>query len=292
MKVGFIGLGSMGSAIAANLLKGGHELWVWNRSPQAPQRLADAGAHIAASAEQAFEAEVVFSMLADDAAVRAVLLDSGVLERSGKPRAHINMATVSPAFAEELAERHRACEVDYVAAPVMGRPDVAAAAKLNILAAGPASVIARVQPLFDLIGQKTWPCGEQPARANVLKLAINLMLAAAVESLGEAAALVDAHGIAPAALIEIISNSLFPGPVYGGYGGLIAAQRYEPAAFKAVLALKDVRLALAAGEQARVPLPMGSVVRDSLIDAMAHGDGDKDLAVLGLVSARRAGQAV
>jgi 3-hydroxyisobutyrate dehydrogenase-like beta-hydroxyacid dehydrogenase len=194
------------------------------------------------------------------------------------------------AFAQELAARWKSRNVAYVSAPVMGRPDAAAAAKLNILAAGPDAAIETVQPLLALIGQKVWRLGEQAQRANVAKLAVNFLLASAVEALGEATVFAGAYGIAAQQLIDLITGSIFPGPVYQGYGALIAQQRYEPAGFKAELALKDVRLALAAAEAVSVPLPIGSVVRDCLTDAFAHQEGAMDLAVLGKVAARRAGR--
>lgn len=288
MKIGFVGLGNMGQAMATNLLKGGHELLVWNRSPGPVHVLVERGAKAAADPQQAFSADIVFSMLADDQALRAVLLESGLLQTLKAPLIHVNMATIDVAFAEELAALHHAQGVLYVAAPVMGRPDVAASANLNILAAGPAAAIEQVQPLFDLIGRKTWPLGERASSANVMKLAVNFMLASAIESMGEAAVLVGAYGIESATLINLISSSIFPGPVYQGYGTLIAERRYEPAAFKASLGLKDVGLALAAAERVSVPLPMAQLVHESLLDALAHDEGDMDLAVLGQVAARRA----
>ncbi|MDB6048174.1 MAG: 6-phosphogluconate dehydrogenase NAD-binding protein [Pseudomonas sp.] len=288
MKIGFVGLGNMGQAMANNLLKGGHELVVWNRSPEPVQKMLELGAKAAADPQQAFDVEIVFSMLADDQALRSVLLESGLLQRLKAPLIHVNMSTIAVAFAEELATLHHAQGVAYIAAPVMGRPDVAASGNLNILAAGPAAAIEHVQPLFDLIGRKTWPLGEQASSANVMKLAVNFMLASAIESMGEAAVLVGAYGIPSAQLIELISNSIFPGPVYQGYGALIAERRYEPAAFKASLGLKDVGLALAAAERVSVPLPMAQLVHESLLDAQAHDEGHMDLAVLGQVAERRA----
>ena len=290
MDIGFIGLGDMGSAIAANLLKAGHTVRVWNRSPQAAAKLAALGATVADSAAHAFAGDAVFSMLADDNALRAVLLDSGVLAGAAPGLVHVNLATISVALAEQLATLHAQYGVDYVAAPVLGRPDVAAAAKLNIVAGGTDRAIDRVLPLLDAIGQKTWRAGPRPQDANLLKVAVNFMLASAIETTGEAAALVSGYGIDPAVLIELISNTLFPGPVYAGYGKMIAEQRYEPALFKARLGLKDVSLALAAAEAVATPLPVASVVRDNLIDVVAHGDGDKDFAALGAVALRWAGR--
>jgi 3-hydroxyisobutyrate dehydrogenase-like beta-hydroxyacid dehydrogenase len=290
MDIGFIGLGSMGSAMALNALKAGHTVRVWNRSREATKPLAAAGASVVDSPDGAFSGDAVFSMLADDAAVRSVLIESGVLERAPKGLVHVNMATISVAFCEELVTLHEHHGVMYVAAPVMGRTDVAVAAKLNILAAGPDAAIDRVQPIFDVIGQKTWRVGTTPQHANVFKLAANFMLASAIETTGEAASLMTGHGIDPHAFLDVITATLFPGPVYQGYGRMIADQRYEPALFKAHLGLKDVRLAMAAAEAVNVALPVASLVRDNLIDALAHGDGDKDFAVLGQVAVRRAGR--
>lgn len=290
MRIGFLGLGNMGGPMAAHLLNGGHEVRVWNRSPAGAAKLVGLGAVAVATPAEAFDADVAFTMLADDRALRDILLDSGLLDRLGPPLIHVNMATVSVALAEELAGRWKARGVAYVAAPVMGRPDAAATAKLNILAAGPDAAVEAVQPLLALMGQKVWRVGEQAQRANVAKLAVNFLLASAVETLGEATVLAGAYGIAPQQLIDLISGSIFPGPVYQGYGALIAQRRYEPAGFKAELALKDVRLALAAADAVSVPLPVGSMVRDSLTDAIAHQEGGVDLAILGKVAARRAGR--
>ncbi|MDE1181156.1 NAD(P)-dependent oxidoreductase [Paraburkholderia sp.] len=287
MDIGFIGLGEMGAGMVANILKAGHQVRVWNRSPERAQPLADAGAQVVATPAEAFAGDAVFSMLADDAAMREVF-NATLLENAARGLIHVNMATISVTLAEELASAHAARGIEYVAAPVLGRADVAAAGKLTIVAAGPAESIDRVQPLFDAMGQKTWRIGSLPQQANVIKLAANFMLAAAVESLGEAATLVTGHGVAMQDFIDVITSGIFPGPVYQGYGNAIAEQRYEPALFKARLGLKDVRLALEAADAVMTPMPVASVVRDSLMDAVAHGDGDKDFAVLGEVSARRA----
>jgi 3-hydroxyisobutyrate dehydrogenase-like beta-hydroxyacid dehydrogenase len=288
MDIGFIGLGEMGSAMAANALKAGHTVRVWNRSPERAKPLADQGATVVDTPNEAFAGDAAFSMLADDAALRAVLIDGALLKHAPRGLVHVNMATVSAALAEELAGLHAQHGVAYVAAPVLGRPDVAAAGKLNIIAAGPAEAIDRVQPVFDAIGQKTWRVGTDPRHANVMKLAANFMLAAAIESFGEAAALVSGHGVEAHAFLDLIANTIFPGPVYQGYGKMIAERRYEPALFKARLGLKDIGLAIAAADAVNTPMPVASVVRDNLVDAVAHGGGDKDFAVLGEVAARRA----
>lgn len=288
MKIGFLGLGSMGQAIAANLLQSGHEVWVWNRSPDAAQKLVELGAKAAATATEAFNADVVFTMLADDKALRAVLLDSGLLAGLKAPLIHVNLATIAVAFAEELATLHAAQGIDYIAAPVMGRPNVAALGQLNILAAGPGSAIDRVQPLLDLIGRKTWRLGEKASSANAMKLATNFLLVSAVQAMSEAAVLVTRYDLPSSALIDLVSNTIFTGPVYQGYGALIGERRYEPAAFKAALGLKDVELIRAAAEDVSIQLPTADLIRDNLLDAIAHGQGDMDLAVLAEVEERRA----
>jgi 3-hydroxyisobutyrate dehydrogenase-like beta-hydroxyacid dehydrogenase len=289
MDIGFIGLGEMGAAMVRNMLKAGHTVRVWNRSPQRAEALAADGAKVVGSPSEAFTCDAVFSMLADDAALREVI-DAQLLEHAPRGLIHVNMATISVALAEELAHAHALLGLHYVAAPVLGRPDVAAAGKLTIVAGGPAEAIDRVQPVLDAIGQKTWRIGSLPQQANVMKLAANFMIGSAVETLGEAASLVTAHGVAMQDFLDVITAGPFQGPVYQGYGKMIAERRYEPALFKARLGLKDVRLALAAADAVSTPMPVASVVRDSLIEAIAHGDGEKDFAVLGQVSARRAGR--
>ncbi|MBW4050668.1 MAG: NAD(P)-dependent oxidoreductase [Proteobacteria bacterium] len=294
MNIGFIGLGNMGSAVAGRLLEAGHTLRVWNRSPEPARRLAERGAQVAATAEEAFRGDVVFSMLSDDQVTRAVLVDSGVLARAtpAATRIHVNMATISVALADELAEHHRERGVGYLAAPVLGRPDAAAAGKLTVVLAGPRQAAETVQPLLEgTVGQKVWRCGDRASQANVVKLAVNFMLAAAIESMGEAAALTAGYGIEPRDLFELIGQSLFPGPVYQGYGRLIAEGRFEPAGFKARLGLKDVRLALAAAEAATTPMPVGSVIRDSMLEALGRGEGEMEFGVvLGRAAMRRAGR--
>ncbi|WP_186053723.1 NAD(P)-dependent oxidoreductase [Burkholderia gladioli] len=287
MDIGFVGLGEMGGAIAANLLKAGHRVRVWNRSPEKLAPLVEQGAEQAASIEAAFAGDAVFSMLADDAAVRGVF-DARLLEQAPRGLVHVNMATISVALAETLAHAHAERGLHYVAAPVLGRPNVAAQGQLTIVAAGPAEAIDLVQPALDVIGRKTWRLGSLPQHANAVKLAANFSIASAIETMGEAAAMLSAHGVAVSDYVDVITSSILPGPVYQGYGAMIAERRYEPALFKARLGLKDVRLALEAADAVSVPMPVGSVLRDNLLDAIAHGDGERDFAVLGEVAARRA----
>jgi 3-hydroxyisobutyrate dehydrogenase-like beta-hydroxyacid dehydrogenase len=293
MDIGFIGLGHMGGAIATRLAKAKHTVRVWNRSPEGARKLGEEGAKVVAKPDDAFKGDVVFSMLGDDAALRAVLLETGLLERASRETVpiHVNMATVSVALADELAELHAQRGIAYIAAPVMGRPDVAAAGKLNIMAAGPQDALDRVQPLLDVAGQKTWRFGDVPSRANVVKLSMNFMLGAACEAMGEAAALVTGYGVNAGDLFELASHSVFPGPVYEGYGRLIAAAAFEPAGFKARLGLKDIRLAIAAAESVTTPMPLASQMRDYLLEALTRGEGEKEFGVvLGRAAMRRAGR--
>lgn len=289
MELGFIGLGTMGAPMVLNLLKAGHQVRVWNRSPAPLEELVRAGAQAVDRPALAANAEVLISMLGDDAAIRSVFIDAKALHGLAPGSVHVNMSTVSVALAKEMAALHAERGVAYVSAPVLGRVDVAAAGNLNILVSGPADALARVQPLFDVLGRKTWPFGECAELACVAKLSANLMIAAAIESTAEASTLASGYGISRAAFIEMITSTLFAVPVYQGYGKLMVDKQFEPAGFKLSLGLKDIRLALEAGEAAQVPLPFASVLKDNLLDGMAHGQGDQDWASLSEVSARRAG---
>ncbi|RVU21902.1 NAD(P)-dependent oxidoreductase [Methylobacterium oryzihabitans] len=290
MDVGFLGLGRMGRAMALSLVRAGHRVRVWNRSPEAAEALRGEGAEPVADPAEAFAGDAAVTMLADDAALRAVVLDSGVLDRPTRPGLHLGMSTISVALAEELAARHAAAGIDYVSAPVFGRPDVAAKGALNIVAAGPGAAVERAGPLLDAMGAKTWPFGAEPARANAVKLAGNFMLVSAIEAMSEAVSFAGAHGVPAADLLDMLTGTIFASPIYRNYGGAIAAARYEPPGFGLALGAKDVRLVLEAAEAARVPMPFAGVLRDNLLDALAHGDGDKDLAALARVAARRSGR--
>ena len=277
----------MGRPMAANLLEAGHALRVWNRSRAPVEALTRRGA-TEAEPREVF-GEVLVSMLADDTAVREVVLDTGMLDSAPPGAVHVNMATISVALAEELTEEHRRRGLHYVAAPVFGRPEAAAKRQLNVLAAGERTALDRVQPLLDAMGQRTWRLGEDPRAANAAKLAGNFLIAAAIECMGEAVVMAERYGVRPAALLEILGSTLFAAPVYRSYGALIAERRYEPAGFPLDLGLKDVRLALAAAESARTPMPVASLLRDHLLEAIAQGDGDLDWAALAEVARRHAG---
>jgi 3-hydroxyisobutyrate dehydrogenase-like beta-hydroxyacid dehydrogenase len=276
----------MGAAMVPNLIKAGHAVSVWNRSAKAAEHIA--GAIPLKSPMAAFENEVVITMLSDDAAVRGVILDSGALKHATKSCIHIMMATISPAFVDELVSCHRDAEVGYVAAPVFGVPAAAAQAQLNIVVAGAAKHIEHVQPLFDVMGQKTWRLGEDPKRANVAKIAGNMMITLAIEAMGEASALSESYGVSAKEFLEIMTNTLFASPSYKRYGGFIAAGSYE-AGFKLTLGLKDVNLARDAAIARKRNLPSLEIVRDNMLEAVAQGLGDKDWSIAARMARRRAG---
>jgi len=288
MNVGFLGLGTMGKAMAANLVKAGHTVTVWNRSPGPAQDLAALGASVAKAPNEAFRGEAAISMLADDASTNAIMTDD-LLAAAPKGIVHVNMATVSVAAAQSLSERHKAHGLTYVAAPVFGRAEVAAAGKLNIVAGGSDEAIARVQPLFDAMGQKTWRAGADPAHASLVKITGNFMLAASIEMLAEAFSLAEKGGVDPKVFAEIMTSTLFAAPAFKIYSEIINARRFEPAGFKMPLGLKDVGLALDAGLASRTPLPMASLVRDHLLAGLAAGHGDKDWSALSIIVRRNAG---
>jgi 3-hydroxyisobutyrate dehydrogenase-like beta-hydroxyacid dehydrogenase len=288
MEVGFIGLGAMGRAMAATLLKAGHRVRIWNRSSAPVEELARQGAEPVKEAGLAFGG-VVISMLADDESMREIILGRRLVEAAPPGTVHVNMATISVRFAELLTTEHRRHGVQYVSAPVFGRPDMAAAGQLNIVAAGDDAAIDRAQPVLDAIGQRTWRVGAEPHQANAVKLAGNFMIAAAIETMGEAAAMVERYGVPAAELLNLLTNTLFAAPVYKSYGGLIVDRKYEPAGFRLALGLKDLRLVLEAAEGARAPMPFASVLRDHLLEAVARGDGERDWAALAEVARRHAG---
>jgi hypothetical protein len=290
MDIGFIGLGTMGSRIAANLVKAGFGVRVWNRSRAAVDELARVGARPVESAREAFSGDAVISMLADDDAIREVIVP--LLDGAPKGLVHVNMSTIAIASARDLAAQHTARQLAYVSAPVFGRPELAAAGKLNVVVAGDSTAIARVEPLLDVIGERVWWMGDNPERANVVKLAGNFMLGAAVEAMAEASAMAWRHGIAPADLLDVLTNGVFTSPAYKTYGALIAKEHYDPPGFRLSLLLKDLRLALAAADFAAVPMPLADVVHEALLEAVAQGDGERDVAALAKVAMRRAGREV
>ncbi len=290
MNIGFIGLGNMGSPIARNLLKAGHQVAVFNRTRSKAESLAADGAQIAATPAEAARAGLVFTMLSDDQAVEEVVFGpDGILAALPSGGTHVSMSTISAALSQRLQSAHNEHHQTFVAAPVFGRPEAAAAAKLFIVVAGPVDVISSLEPLFSAIGQRTFNMGENAPAANVVKLSGNFLIASMIESLGEAFALVRKYGIEPHQYLELLTNSLFNAPVYRTYGGIIAEGKYEPVGFRFALGLKDIRLALAAAEAQAVPLPVASLIRDRFLTGVANGMSDADWSALAKLAAENAG---
>jgi 3-hydroxyisobutyrate dehydrogenase-like beta-hydroxyacid dehydrogenase len=286
MHVGFIGVGSMGAAMVPNLVKAGHEVSVWNRNREAAEALA--GVTVLDSPVDAFANDAVVTMLSNDEAVRSVILDSGALASANDSCIHVMASTISIALVEELVSAHHDAGIAYVAAPVFGVPTAAASAMLNIVVAGDVDAIAKVQPLFDAMGQKTWNLGTDPTRANIAKIAGNLMITLAIEAMGEASALTESHGLPAGDFLDIMTNTLFASPSYKRYGGFIATNTYEPG-FKLTLGLKDVNLALDAAAAKGTVLPAAEIVRENMNQAIALGLGAKDWSILAKMVRRRAG---
>ena len=291
MQVGFIGLGHMGSGMAANLLAAGHALTVYNRSPDKADPLIGKGARLAKTPGDAARGQVVITMLADDHAVERVVFDKGGILDSLAPGAiHVSMSTISVALAERLAAAHRDRGQEFVAAPVFGRPDAAASAKLFIVTAGKPEAVATCQPLFDVLGQRTFIVSQEAPKANLVKLSGNFLIASVIDALGEAIALVSKAGIDRAQYVDLLTATLFGAPVYKTYGALIAEERYHPAGFRAELGYKDVQLALSAAKDLQVPLPMASLISDRFLALIAGGGGALDWSALGLLAKRDAGE--
>ncbi|HWM42770.1 MAG TPA: NAD(P)-dependent oxidoreductase [Burkholderiales bacterium] len=269
MNLGFIGLGQMGRPMVERLKGAGHSLKVYNRTRSSQE--------IASKPDDVLDAQIVITMLADDAAVRAVWLDSGLARRLPKGAIHLNMATVSMSIARQLTEIHGD---KYLAAPVFGRPPLAAQGQLDIIAAGPKAALERCEPLFKVLGKQTFVVGEEPAKANAVKIARNFLLATVIESLGEAFALVRKCGVEPQKFLEILGNTSLGSPAYKNYGKMIVEQAWTPAQFAMPLGVKDVELALATAREAGMNLPSGELIRKNLLAAIAAGRAEQDWAAL------------
>jgi 3-hydroxyisobutyrate dehydrogenase-like beta-hydroxyacid dehydrogenase len=290
MDVGFIGLGHMGAPMARNLLKAGHRLTVYNRTRGKAEVLAREGAQVVDRIADACRGDVLITMLSDDAAVEGVVFgDGGALAALGGNAIHISMSTISVALSDRLAEAHGKAGQGYIAAPVFGRPEAAAAAKLFIVAAGADATLGRCHQLFDAMGQETFVIGAKPSEANLVKLSGNFLIASVLESLGEAFALVRKAGIDPNRYLNVLTSTLFSAPVYRTYGPIIAEEKKPTDGFKMSLGLKDIRLALAAADALNVPMPVASLVRDHFIEGIAQGEGESDWSGLARLAARRAG---
>jgi 3-hydroxyisobutyrate dehydrogenase-like beta-hydroxyacid dehydrogenase len=294
VSVGFIGLGHMGTAMAANLAASGHRLIAYVRRPNQKNKLAALGLEPTTEITNLFDCEVVISMLPDDTAARDVVFGRGGVGIDGlasglKPGAiHLSMSTISTSTASDLAKEHARHGQGYVAAPVFGNPDAAKARQLFIVAAGARADVERCQPLFDSLGQKTFVIGTDPGHANLVKLLGNMMTATTLEMLGEVVAVARKRGLDPKPFLDIMTSTMFGGRAHKIYGDKIVRQAYAPG-FVMPLAFKDVRLALAEAESAGAPMPSVVVVRDRMITGIARGYADLDWSALGLIAAEEAG---
>lgn len=284
MKIGFIGLGNMGAAIAPNFLRAGHELTVWNRTPARAEAVAAEGARLAADPAEAARAEAVFTMLSDDAAVEGV--SAAILDNLPAGGLHVSLSTISVALADALTEAHKARGQAFVSAPVFGRPAVAAEGHLFIVAAGSAADMQKAMPLLEVIGQKVEVFGDKPSTANLVKLAGNFLIVSLTETLGEAMALVETGGASKAQFLDFLTSTLFNAPIYRNYGAMIVKETFAPAGFGAELAAKDMRLADEAAQTLGVAMPMGDLLRARLKRLIDGGEGHLDLTALSLLAQR------
>src|SRR6266849_6088528 len=292
MKVGFIGLGHMGAGMAANLLNAGHEVTVYNRTRSKAEALVRRGAKEAATIADACRGDAVFTMLANDNAVEAVVFgEDGILGSLPAGAIHVSSSTISVGLAERLAAAHAGVKQGFVAAPVFGRPELAAAGKLYVLAAGEPGALQTTAPFLDAIGQKTFVVSETPKAAYLVKLSGNFLIGSVIEALGEAIAFVGKGGLDARQYVEILTSTLFGAPIYKTYGTLLADGEFEPAGFAAPLAQKDIRLVLAAAEDLRVPMPIASLLRDRFLTLLAHGGDRLDWTAIGALAAKDAGVA-
>ena len=289
--IGFIGLGSMGLPMASNLVEAGYRLHVYNRTPQKAQPLIDKGAKLGNNPGDVVESGgIVITMLANDQALEEVVLgENGILEKLDAGGIHVSMSTVSPATAEKLAEQHERRGVHYLAAPVFGRPDAAAARKLWICLSGNGTAKERVLPVLNKLGQGVFDFGEQVGAANVVKLTGNFLIVSAIEAMAEAFTLAEKNGIERTKVAELFGQTLFACPIYQNYGRLIAQEQYQPAGFKLSLGLKDVTLALQTAKDSQMPMPLASLLHDRLMAAVGRGRGDIDWTGLALGISEDAG---
>jgi 3-hydroxyisobutyrate dehydrogenase-like beta-hydroxyacid dehydrogenase len=293
VRVGFIGLGRMGSGMAANLIKAGHTVTVYNRTRAKAEPLAAQGARVADTIADACAGDAVITMLANDEAVESVVFgDGGILASLAKGAIHISSSTISVALSDRLAKAHADAGQRYIAATVLGRPDMAAAGKLFVIAAGAPDALSEAAPLLDAIGQGTTRFGDTPSSANLVKLAANFMTASVIESLGESIALVSKGNIDKAQFLDFLTSGNFNAPVFKIFGQLIIADTPAPAGFAAPLAFKDIRLALQAGDQLRVPMPFASVLHDRFVELLAAGGEDQDWSAVGRLALRDSGQPI
>jgi 3-hydroxyisobutyrate dehydrogenase-like beta-hydroxyacid dehydrogenase len=290
MKIGFIGLGRMGSGMARNLLRAGHELAVYNRSREKAEALGREGARVANSPREVCRgSEGVITMLSDDHAVDEIVFRAdGIASGMENGCVHISSSSISAAFARRLATEHGGKGQEFLSAPVFGRPEAAESKKLIVVAAGETNAVGRCRPLFDAIGRHTFVVGSEPWQANIVKLGGNFMIASMLEAFGESFATIRKAGIDHHLFLDVI-NELFGSPVYKNYGRIVANEEFDPAAFSLKLGLKDIRLVVEAADELAAPMPLASLIRDHLLSGMAHGQANLDWSSLARVVARNAG---
>jgi 3-hydroxyisobutyrate dehydrogenase-like beta-hydroxyacid dehydrogenase len=290
MKVGFIGLGHMGAGMAVNLLKAGHEVTVYNRTRAKAEALTAQGAKVAANIAEACRGDAVITMLANDAAVESVVLGrNGVIASLSAGVLHVSSSTISIALSQRLSEEHAKAGQRFVAAPVFGRPEAAAAAQLFVIAAGEPAALDAAMPLLEAVGQKCFVVSDTPEAANLVKLSGNFLSASVIESLGEALALITKGGVDQRKYLEILTSTLFDAPVYKTYGRLIIDGDFEPAGFAAPLGQKDIRLVLGAADDLGIPMPLASLLHDRFMTLLAHGGDRLDWSAIGALPMMDAG---
>lgn len=289
--IGFIGLGNMGLPMAINLVEAGYTLEVYNRTPQKAQPLIEKGAKLKnTSGEVVSSKGIVITMLPNDRVVEKVVFgENGILKQLGEESIHLSMSTLSPAIAKKLAQAHEKKGAYYLAAPVLGRPDVAEAGKLNICLSGNSIAKKRVQPLLEVLGDKVYDFGEKAEAANTVKLAVNFAIAAAIEAMAEAYTLAEKNGIDRIKVGKLFTETMFACPGYQSYSEAIAKHQYEPASFKLSLGLKDVSLALQTAQESQMPMPLASLVQQHLLGAVAKNRGNIDWAGIALEVSEAAG---
>jgi 3-hydroxyisobutyrate dehydrogenase-like beta-hydroxyacid dehydrogenase len=289
MKIGFIGLGQMGTGMATNLLKAGHEVTVYNRTRAKAEALVSVGAKLAATIADSCRGDAVFTMLANDDIVEAVVFGAnGILESLPAGVIHISSSTISVDLAKRLAAAHSGAGQGFIAAPVFGRPELASAGNLYVIAAGEPAAVQTIAPLLEAVGQKTFVVSGTPPTAYLVKLSGNFLIGSVIEALGEAIALVGKGGVDAHQYVDVLTSTLFGAPIYKTYGALLADEKFEPAGFAAPLGQKDIRLVLAAAEDLRVPMPIASLLRDRFLALLAQGGDSLDWSAIGALAARDA----
>lgn len=286
MKVGFLGLGTMGAAMAERLLLGSADVVPWNRSSAPLEKLSSSGVTAATTASEALACEISFSMLANDEVTDEVLASANISTGT----VHVCMASISPQLAKELSLRFKEFDARFVSAPVVGRPNVAAEGQLNILAAGEQSALDHAKPYFELMGKRTWILGDDPSKANLVKIAVNYNILHTIQSLAESVAIIEQHGVKATEFVEVLKGTLFGGIAHSGYGDQIANSRYEPTLFSLELGRKDLHLAMQAAKEADVILPTAQTLDDLLDIALSDPQlSSKDWAVLAEITRRESG---